>query len=301
MKQLPSARCPPAGLPSDRAPPQRREALKELFAAGARLRALPRARGHAQDGRLRRRQRGRRPDVRRRGARAPARTSRGCRSSGAAGKLLESCWGRSACALGGLHRERAQVPPARQPRPLPIEIENCQEYLLGQVELIQPRVICTLGNFSTKLLRGDPTGITRLHGQPEVLVLGAPGGAAVPDLPPRGRPVHAAHARDAARGLRAAAELLALGRPSSRRAGVRRAIPAAPPSAAPTRRRAPEPPRAVGRSARRRGPPSARISSACSRQFSTHVQWQIPCKRGISAEDVENLCRRPSSQLQGCR
>jgi len=56
--------------------------------------------------------------------------------------------------------------------PLPVEISNCQEYLLRQVELIQPTVICTLGNFSTKLLRGEPTGITRLHGQPEVLVLG---------------------------------------------------------------------------------------------------------------------------------
>jgi uracil-DNA glycosylase family 4 len=56
--------------------------------------------------------------------------------------------------------------------PQPIEIENCQEYLLRQVELIQPTVICTLGNFSTKLLRGDPTGITRLHGQPEILTLG---------------------------------------------------------------------------------------------------------------------------------
>jgi uracil-DNA glycosylase len=57
--------------------------------------------------------------------------------------------------------------------PLPIEIENCQEYLLRQVELIEPTVICTLGNFSTKLLRGDPTGITRLHGQPEVRVIGS--------------------------------------------------------------------------------------------------------------------------------
>ena len=56
--------------------------------------------------------------------------------------------------------------------PLPIEIENCHEYLLRKVELIEPTVICTLGNFSTKLLRGDPTGITRLHGQPEVLTLG---------------------------------------------------------------------------------------------------------------------------------
>lgn len=56
--------------------------------------------------------------------------------------------------------------------PQPIEIENCREYLYRQVELIQPRVICSLGNFSTKLLRDDPTGITRLHGQPEVLTLG---------------------------------------------------------------------------------------------------------------------------------
>ena len=89
--------------------------------------------------------------------------------------------------------------------PQPIEIENCQEYLLRQVELIEPTVICTLGNFSTKLLRGDPTGITRLHGQPEVIELGSARRAAVPDLPPGGGALHAAHARDAARGLRAAA------------------------------------------------------------------------------------------------
>jgi DNA polymerase len=57
--------------------------------------------------------------------------------------------------------------------PLPIEIENCRGYLYRQVELIQPLVICSLGNFSTKLLRGDPTGITRLHGRAEELTLGA--------------------------------------------------------------------------------------------------------------------------------
>ena len=57
--------------------------------------------------------------------------------------------------------------------PLPIEIENCQYYTMRQVELIEPSVICTLGNFSTKLLRGDPTGITRLHGQPEMITLGS--------------------------------------------------------------------------------------------------------------------------------
>lgn len=43
---------------------------------------------------------------------------------------------------------------------------------MRQVELIEPRVICTLGNFSTKLLRGDPAGITRLHGQAEVRIMG---------------------------------------------------------------------------------------------------------------------------------
>jgi uracil-DNA glycosylase family 4 len=92
---------------------------------------------------------------------------------GRAGKLLETL-------LGEIGLQRSDVfiantlkcrPPGNRD-PLPIEIENCQEYLLRQVELIQPTVICTLGNFSTKLLRGDPTGITRLHGQPEVLTLG---------------------------------------------------------------------------------------------------------------------------------
>jgi len=79
----------------------------------------------------------------------------------------------------GLTRENVFVcntlkcrPPGNRD-PQPIELANCQEYLLRQVELIEPAVICTLGNFSTKLLRGDPTGITRLHGQPEVIVLGA--------------------------------------------------------------------------------------------------------------------------------
>ncbi len=33
-------------------------------------------------------------------------------------------------------------------------------------------MICTLGNFSTKLLRGDTTGISRLHGREEVRVIG---------------------------------------------------------------------------------------------------------------------------------
>ena len=42
--------------------------------------------------------------------------------------------------------------------PMPEEIESCRPYLEAQVRLIEPRVICTLGNFSTKLLTGNPPG-----------------------------------------------------------------------------------------------------------------------------------------------
>ena len=44
--------------------------------------------------------------------------------------------------------------------PQPTEIESCQPYLQRQVELIEPRVIATLGNFATKLLTGNRAGIT---------------------------------------------------------------------------------------------------------------------------------------------
>ena len=92
---------------------------------------------------------------------------------GQAGKLLNKLLEEI-----GLSREEVFIcnclkcrPPGNRD-PLPAEIANCQEYLFRQVELIAPRVICSLGNFSTKLLRGDQAGITRVHGQPEVITLG---------------------------------------------------------------------------------------------------------------------------------
>jgi uracil-DNA glycosylase len=93
---------------------------------------------------------------------------------GQAGKLLDKL-------LDEIGMARADVfivnvlkcrPPGNRD-PQPSEIENCRGYLLRQIELIEPSVICTLGNFSTKLLRDDPAGITRVHGQPEVRVLGS--------------------------------------------------------------------------------------------------------------------------------
>jgi uracil-DNA glycosylase family 4 len=56
--------------------------------------------------------------------------------------------------------------------PQPVEIESCRPYLFEQVRLIEPRVVCTLGNFATKLLTGNPTGITKVRGTPQVHDLG---------------------------------------------------------------------------------------------------------------------------------
>ena len=93
---------------------------------------------------------------------------------GQAGKLLDKM-------LAEIGLERADVfianvlkcrPPDNRD-PHPNEIEACQDYLRGQVDLIEPTVICTLGNFSTKLLRADTTGISRLHGREEVRVIGS--------------------------------------------------------------------------------------------------------------------------------
>ncbi len=93
---------------------------------------------------------------------------------GQAGKLLDKL-------LGEIGLERGEVficntvkcRPPNNRDPHPDEIESCNEYLRSQVELIEPKVICTLGNFATKLLRADTTGISRLHGQAEVRTIGA--------------------------------------------------------------------------------------------------------------------------------
>ena len=78
----------------------------------------------------------------------------------------------------GLQREDmfiANVLKCRPPGnrdPQPEEIDSCRPYLEQQVELIQPRVIGTLGNFSTKLLTGKPTGITKVRGAPQQQLIG---------------------------------------------------------------------------------------------------------------------------------
>ena len=84
---------------------------------------------------------------------------------GASGKLLSTL-------LEGIGLTRDDVfvanvlkcrPPGNRD-PQPAEIRECEPHLFRQVALIRPRMICTLGNFATKLLSGRPDGISRVHG-----------------------------------------------------------------------------------------------------------------------------------------
>ena len=87
---------------------------------------------------------------------------------GASGRLLDEL-------LESIEMKRDEVyitnvvkcrPPANRD-PLASEIENCAPFLRHQIELVAPIVVVTLGNFATRLLRGDAAGITTIHGQPE--------------------------------------------------------------------------------------------------------------------------------------
>jgi DNA polymerase len=78
----------------------------------------------------------------------------------------------------GLSREEvfiANVLKSRPPGnrdPQPFEIQACEPYLFEQVRLIEPKVVCTLGNFATKLLSGSQVGITKVRGTPQLHELG---------------------------------------------------------------------------------------------------------------------------------
>ncbi len=147
---------------------------------------------------------------------------------GQAGKLLDKL-----LVEIGLERDEvfiANTVKCRPPNnrdPHPHEIDACNEYLRRQVELIEPTVICTLGNFATKLLRADPTGISKLHGQEEVHVIGA---RAI-RLYPLYHPAAALYTPSTLDTLRAdfhrIPQLLALGAPPSPRGAIPpRATPA---------------------------------------------------------------------------
>jgi DNA polymerase len=71
----------------------------------------------------------------------------------------------------GLTRDRFYIcnvlksrPPANRD-PLPTEVEACRPWLEAQLDLIDPLVVVTLGNFASKLLLATKDGITKLRGR----------------------------------------------------------------------------------------------------------------------------------------
>jgi uracil-DNA glycosylase family 4 len=86
---------------------------------------------------------------------------------GPAGRLLTQL-----LKLAGLDRDTVfitNVVKCRPPEnrdPQPEEIAACNEYLLSQIALIMPKVICPLGRFAAQTLIEKNLSISREHGKP---------------------------------------------------------------------------------------------------------------------------------------
>ncbi len=85
---------------------------------------------------------------------------------GAAGKLLNEL-----LESAGLSRKEiyiANVIKCRPPNnrdPEPDEVETCKPFLMQQIQLIQPKLVCSLGNWATQTLLEKKVGITKVRGQ----------------------------------------------------------------------------------------------------------------------------------------
>ena len=85
---------------------------------------------------------------------------------GAAGKLLNQL-----LESAGLSRSQvyiANVIKCRPPNnrdPEQDEVDTCKPFLLQQIELIKPKLVCTLGNWATQTILEKKVGITKVKGQ----------------------------------------------------------------------------------------------------------------------------------------
>src|SRR4029078_864843 len=84
---------------------------------------------------------------------------------GAAGKLLNDL-----LASAGLSRDQIYIanvikrrPPSNRD-PEPDEVETCKPFLMQQISLIRPKLVCTLGNWATQTLLEREVGITKVKG-----------------------------------------------------------------------------------------------------------------------------------------
>lgn len=93
---------------------------------------------------------------------------------GAAGKNLDSLLKKAGLSLDEIYVTNIlKYRPPENREPSPEEIKNHSPFLLGQIEIIRPKIICSLGNYATKffLSGGDvekmklQPGITQMHGK----------------------------------------------------------------------------------------------------------------------------------------
>ncbi|MDP6729953.1 MAG: uracil-DNA glycosylase, partial [SAR324 cluster bacterium] len=86
---------------------------------------------------------------------------------GPAGKFLDEL-------IASVGYERGQVfitnvvkcrPPGNR-NPEPLEVSSCMSILEGQLKLVSPKLIVTLGNVPTRALLPDIQGITKVRGKP---------------------------------------------------------------------------------------------------------------------------------------
>jgi DNA polymerase len=85
---------------------------------------------------------------------------------GAAGQLLNRMLAEIGIDRGDVYIANVILcrPPGNRD-PLPDEIEACTPWLLEKLELIDPRIIVTLGNFATRFILGRPVSISRVRGE----------------------------------------------------------------------------------------------------------------------------------------
>lgn len=85
---------------------------------------------------------------------------------GAAGQLLNDLLQSAGLSRADIYI--ANVIKCRPPNnrdPEPQEVETCKPFLLQQIAMIRPKLVCSLGNWATQTLLERKVGITKVRGQ----------------------------------------------------------------------------------------------------------------------------------------
>ena len=85
---------------------------------------------------------------------------------GAAGKILNDLLKSANLSRDDIYIAnviKCRPPDNRDPEP--DEVETCKPFLLQQIQMIRPKLVCTLGNWATQTLLERKVGITKVKAQ----------------------------------------------------------------------------------------------------------------------------------------